>query len=123
MGELLSGFMAPVSHPYQTMKSVKEALSKKGFSLVEFIAPCPTAYGRRNKLGDIQKHWDWYDDNTILIEDYNRIMNYGTDKEKEEIKHKMQIGVFQDINKPGFFEEYEKLVERLYIKDAKGGKK
>ena len=115
----------PVSHPYQPIKSVKEGLAKKGFSLLEFLAPCPTAYGRRNKLGDIKKHWAWYDDNTILIEEYQKIMNYGTEKEKEEVKDKMQIGVFQNIQKAGFFEQYEKLVERLREKEtkAKEGKK
>jgi 2-oxoglutarate ferredoxin oxidoreductase subunit beta len=113
----------PVSHPYRPIKSVKEGLQKKGFSLLEFLAPCPTAYGRRNKLGDIKKLWDWYDDNTILIEEYDKIMNYGTDKEKEKIKNKMQVGVFQDIQKPGFFEQYGKLVERLQEKKTVGVKK
>jgi 2-oxoglutarate/2-oxoacid ferredoxin oxidoreductase subunit beta len=112
-----------VSHPYRPIKSVKAAIEKKGFSMIEFLAPCPTAYGRRNKLGDIKKHWKWYDDNTILIEDYSKTMKYGTDEEKEKIKNKMQIGVFQDIQKPGFFEQYEKLVERLQDKKDKGGKK
>lgn len=114
-----------VSHPYQPIKSVKEGLQKKGFSLLEFLAPCPTAYGRRNKLGDIKKHWAWYDDNTILIEDYEKIMKYGTEEEKNEVKQKFQIGVFQDIQKSGFFESYEKLVDRLKEKEAKAkeGKK
>ena len=93
--------------------------SQKGFSLLEFLAPCPTAYGRRNKLGDIKKHWKWYDDNTILIEDYERIMNYGSEKEKDEIKNMFPIGVFQNINKPGFFEAYENLVNRVISKDSK----
>ena len=91
--------------------------------MIEFLSPCPTAYGRRNKLGDIKKHWKWYDDNTILIEEYNKIMEYGTDEEKEKIKNKIQLGVFQDIEKPGFFEQYEKLVERLQTKKDKGMKK
>ncbi|MFO7677656.1 MAG: 2-oxoacid:ferredoxin oxidoreductase subunit beta [Thermoplasmatota archaeon] len=112
----------PVFSPYQPMKSVKEALSKKGFSLIEFLAPCPTAYGRRNKLGDIKKHWKWYEDNTILIEDYEKIMNYGTNQEKEKVKNKMQIGVFQDIQKPGFFELYEDLLNRFLEKPSKEGK-
>jgi 2-oxoglutarate/2-oxoacid ferredoxin oxidoreductase subunit beta len=107
-----------VSHPYQPIKSVKAALEKKGFSLVEFLSPCPTAYGRRNKLGDIQKLWEWYDNNTILIEDYERIMNYGSEEEKNQIKNMFPIGVFQDIDKPGFFEAYEKLVSRLMEKDG-----
>ena len=108
-----------VTHPYQPIKSVKDALSKKGFSLVEFLAPCPTAFGRRNKLGDIKKHWEWYDNNTILIEDYERIMNYGSEKEKEEIKNMFPIGVFQDLDNPGFFERYEKLVDRVMGRSPK----
>ena len=114
-----------VTHPYQPIKSVKEGLQKKGFSLLEFLAPCPTAYGRRNRLRDIKQNWEWYDNNTILIEDYQRIMNYGTEEEKNEVKNKFQIGVFQDIEKPGFFEQYEQLVNRLQqnTQKAKGGKK
>jgi len=112
-----------VTHPYQPIKSLKTAMQKKGFSLVEFMAPCPTAYGRRNKLGDIKKLWEWYDTNTILIEDYERIMNYGSKEEKEEIKNKFQIGVFQDIDKPGFFGEYKKLIERVMGKKDRSTKK
>ena len=105
-----------VSHPYQPIKSIKKGIQKKGFSLIEFLAPCPTAYGRRNKLGDIQKLWEWYDNNTILIEDYAKIMAYGDDLEKEQIKKMIQIGVFQDIEKPEFFEKYEDLVNRVMKK-------
>ena len=112
-----------VTHPYQPIKSIKEAIQNKGFSFIEFLSPCPTAYGRRNKLGDIKRLWRWYDDNTILIEDYKKIMNYGSDKEKEMIKNKIQIGVFQNIEKPEFFDEYEKLVERLQVRKTKGEKK
>jgi len=108
-----------VTHPYQPIKSVKEGLQKNGFSLLEFLAPCPTAYGRRNKLRDINKHWEWYDNHTILIEEYEKIMKYGTEEEKNKARQKFQIGVFQDIQKPGFFEQYEDLVNRLKEKEAK----
>lgn len=107
----------PVSHPYQPIKSVKAGIQKKGFSLIEFLAPCPVAYGRRNKLGDIKKLWEWYDNNTILIEDYEKIMNYGNEEEKARAKKMMQIGVFQDIEKSEFFDEYRKLVMRLKEKE------
>jgi len=113
-----------VSHPYQPIKSIKKGIQKKGFSLIEFLAPCPTAYGRRNKLGDIQKLWEWYDNNTILMEDYAKIMTYGDDLEKERIKNMIQIGVFQDIEKPEFFEKYANLVNRVMGKpEAPSSKK
>ena len=46
-------------------------------------------------------------------------MNYGNEKEKDEIKDMFPIGVFQNIEKPGFFERYEKLVNRLMGKEKK----
>jgi 2-oxoglutarate/2-oxoacid ferredoxin oxidoreductase subunit beta len=39
-------------HVRHATKAIKEALAKRGFSFVEILAPCPTLYGRRNKLGD-----------------------------------------------------------------------
>jgi len=46
-------------------------------------------------------------------------MNYGSEKEKEEIKNMFPIGVFQDIDKPGFFEAYKNLVNKVMKKDSK----
>ena len=39
-------------HVRHVTKAIKEALAKKGFSFVEILAPCPTLFSRRNKLGD-----------------------------------------------------------------------
>ncbi|MBI5001412.1 MAG: 2-oxoacid:ferredoxin oxidoreductase subunit beta [Euryarchaeota archaeon] len=113
----------PIFHPYQPIKSIKEGIQNKGFSLIELLSPCPTAYGRRNKLGEIDSLWKWYEDNTILIEDYEKAMDYGTEEEKEAVRGKFQVGVFQNVQKPGFFEEYDKLVQRIIAKEdeRKGG--
>ncbi len=107
----------PISYPYQPIKSIKEGIENRGFALIELMSPCPTAYGRRNKLGKIDKLWDWYEHNSILIEDYEKIMDYGTEEEKSAVKEKLQIGVFQSVEKKGFFEEYEKLVAMLVERD------
>ena len=107
-----------VSHPYRPIKSIKRGIEKKGFAYIEMLTPCPTAYGRRNKLGDIKELWKWYDENTILIDEYERIMKYGSEEEKERASKMIKIGVFQDIEKPEYFEEYYKLIDRL----KEGGK-
>ena len=107
-----------VSHPYRPIKSIKRGIEKKGFAYIEMLTPCPTAYGRRNRLGDIKELWKWYDENTILIDEYERIMKYGSDEEKERASKMIKIGVFQDIEKPEYFEEYYKLIDRL----KEGGK-
>src|SRR5512143_2894395 len=39
-------------HVRQIARSMKEAMNKRGFSFIEIISPCPTLYGRRNRLGD-----------------------------------------------------------------------
>jgi 2-oxoglutarate ferredoxin oxidoreductase subunit beta len=39
-------------HVRQTTRAIAEAIDKKGFSFVEILAPCPTLYSRRNRLGD-----------------------------------------------------------------------
>jgi len=107
----------PVSYPYQPIKSIKEGMQNRGFSLIELMSPCPTAYGRRNKLSTIEDLWKWYESNSILIEEYEKVMRYGTEEEKEKVRGMLQIGVFQNVKKPGFFEEYEKLVQRMMKKD------
>ncbi len=109
----------PVSYPYQPIKSIKEGIETRGFSLIELMSPCPTAYGRRNKLGNIANLWKWYDDNTMLAEEYDKIMNYGTEEEKAGLESKIKIGVFQHIKKVGFFEAYGEQVKNLMAKDDK----
>ena len=39
-------------HVRQLQKSITQALQKRGFSFIEVLAPCPTLYGRRNRVGD-----------------------------------------------------------------------
>lgn len=39
-------------HVRQLVKSMQEVMKKPGFSFIEVIAPCPTIYQRRNRLGD-----------------------------------------------------------------------
>ncbi|MBN1476046.1 2-oxoacid:ferredoxin oxidoreductase subunit beta [Candidatus Sumerlaeota bacterium] len=38
-------------HVRQLSKSIREALLKPGFTFIEVVAPCPTLYARRNRLG------------------------------------------------------------------------
>ncbi len=39
-------------HARRATKSIETGIKKKGFSFVEIIGACPTAYGRMNRLGD-----------------------------------------------------------------------
>ena len=39
-------------HVAQTMKAMERMLTRRGFSFLEVISPCPTLFQRRNRLGD-----------------------------------------------------------------------
>jgi len=41
-----------VFHVKQLARSMEEIFAKKGFSFIEIIAPCPTLYLRRNRMGE-----------------------------------------------------------------------
>ena len=100
-----------VAHPFQAIRSMEKALSKKGFSLVEMLSPGPVCFGKKNDLGDPVKMWKWYKENTSIY----------TDKEGKEtiedhireMDKEMVIGEFADRVRSSFTEEYEKIVERL----------
>lgn len=81
------------------------AMQKKGFSVLEIITPCPTIYGRYNRLGDAVKMLESQRDNTVPLEEVK-------DMSQEELEGKILTGVFVDVEKPEYCEEYEKLIQR-----------
>jgi 2-oxoglutarate ferredoxin oxidoreductase subunit beta len=48
------------AHPIQATRAMKTALEREGFSFIEMLSQCPTAYGRRNKVGSPQKFLKWF---------------------------------------------------------------
>lgn len=56
-----------VYHVRHLQNAIKEALNKEGFSLVEVIAPCPTLYARRNKLGEGLDLVKFYKENAVRV--------------------------------------------------------
>jgi 2-oxoglutarate ferredoxin oxidoreductase subunit beta len=95
-----------VARPLLLDKLIERAIRKKGFSLVEAMTPCPTTYGRRNKAGD-------------GVEMTNFLKTHSVSKAKaeslgpEELEHAIVTGVFVDVEKPEYTEQYGRLVERI----------
>lgn len=59
-----------VFHHRELRKFMREAILKKGFSLVEILTPCPTYYGRYNKIGDPGEMLIWLRDKSVPLEKY-----------------------------------------------------
>jgi len=95
-----------VAKPLLLDKVIERAIRKKGFSLVEVMTPCPTTYGRRNKEGDAVAMTH---DLRVRSASAVRILKL-SDEEKERA---IPTGVFVDIEKPEYTEQYAGLVARL----------
>jgi len=85
-------------HVRHTTKAIKEAIAKKGFSFVEILAPCPTLYSRRNKLGDGL-------DQMIYFKEKSEIQN-GADTKSVSIdfQSKIVVGKFVDKERPTYLD-------------------
>ncbi len=103
----------PVYRPNQPINSIREGLRNNGFSFIEMMSPCTTAYGRRNKFREIKDLWDFYIDNTILKEEYEMTMKFGSEEEKEAAKDKIIIGELHKISKKPLEDRYRDLVKEL----------
>ena len=95
-----------VYHVNQLEKLIIKALSKRGFSLVEVLSPCPTAYGRRNRMAHPVDLMNWLRDNCVSEAKFRKMSD-------EEREGKVITGVLQDEEKSDFISEYERLIESL----------
>ena len=87
-------------------KYIEKAIHKKGFSVVEVMTPCPTAFGRRNRLGDGVAMMKLLKEDSVPV---NRASKMTTD----ELEDKIITGILVDIEKPEYTENYKNLIERV----------
>ncbi len=98
-------------HPRQLVHSISQTLDKKGFTFVEAITPCPTGYGRPNKLGSGLEEMRYY-------REMSEIRN-GADLRDTEIRlrEKVIVGTFINTDRPDFMENYAgKVIARARAK-------
>jgi 2-oxoglutarate ferredoxin oxidoreductase subunit beta len=85
-------------HVRHLAKSIKEALLKKGFSFIEVLAPCPTLFSRKNKLGDGLSQMIYFKENSVIQHGAN------TKSIPLEYQGKIIVGKFIDIEKPTYLD-------------------
>jgi 2-oxoglutarate ferredoxin oxidoreductase subunit beta len=85
-------------HVRHLQKSIKEALLKKGFSFIEILAPCPTLYSRRNRLGDGLDQMIYYKENSEIRN------NADTRNVGLTFQGKITLGKFIDRERPTYLD-------------------
>jgi len=85
-------------HIRRLTHAMAEAISKRGFSFIEIVSPCPTVYSRYNRLGDGLAMIKYYRENS-------RIENWANTKDVPlSMNKEIVVGKFVDIDKPTFLD-------------------
>ncbi len=85
-------------HVTQLQKYIKQALTNKGFSVVEVISPCPTHFGRRNYKGPLAM-MQYLKDKAVPIKRYEQMG-------EEEKDGYFPTGIFVEKDRPDFLSVY-----------------
>ncbi|MHA1287230.1 MAG: thiamine pyrophosphate-dependent enzyme [Candidatus Thorarchaeota archaeon] len=85
------------AHPIQASRAMKTALEKKGFTFVEMVSQCPTAYGRRTKTGGPVDMIQWF-------KTFPRRKKDDPIEQKIPTRDGVDLGVFADRDETSFIE-------------------
>ena len=92
-------------HGWEMKEAIKEALTKKGFSLVEVMSPCPAHFGRRNEMKETTAMLLSLRDRAVPVERYRGLP-------EAERSNCFPVGTLVDRDQPGFNERYAVVRER-----------
>jgi 2-oxoglutarate ferredoxin oxidoreductase subunit beta len=97
-----------VLHAYHLRQSIKKALQRKGFSFIEVISPCPTGFGRPNRIGEGLEEMRLYKENSEI--------RNGIDPKEAELSFrggKIIVGEFVEIEKPSYLDILNESLEKI----------
>lgn len=95
-----------VYHAKALEKQIEKAINKKGFSLVEIMSPCPTAYGKANKKGPNKQ---------LILNQKKQSVPFkkAQNMTPAELKDKIVTGILVDKEIPEYIENYDKLTSHI----------
>jgi len=94
------------AHPVQAARSIRTALEREGFSFIEMISQCPTAYGRRTHAGESPEMLKWFKRLPVRKRGDPITQQIPT-------KEGMDLGVFADRHEPPFTEILRSIFSNL----------
>jgi 2-oxoglutarate/2-oxoacid ferredoxin oxidoreductase subunit beta len=100
-----------VYHASQLSRLMAQAIERPGFSVVEVMSNCHTQYGRMNREGSAVKMILWQKEHAVPATVASKMT-------KEQLGDKFVVGVLHEVQKPGYVEEYQKIIARFQEPDA-----
>ena len=93
-------------HIRRLTDSISKAMHKSGFSFIEILAPCPTSFGRYNKMRNSLDIIKFYHDRSIIKNNIN------PQEAVVDFNNNIVVGEFVDTERPTFLENYELINSR-----------
>jgi 2-oxoglutarate ferredoxin oxidoreductase subunit beta len=90
------------AHPIQASRAIRKALERKGFTFVEILSQCPTAYGRRVKMPNPVDMIEWF--KKLPIRKPDSPVEY-----KVPTKEGQDLGEFVDREEPEFIDSLRQM--------------
>ena len=88
-------------HARYLIESIRKCFAKKGFKFIEVLSPCPTGYGRPNRLGTGLDQMKVYRDNSVIRNHINPM------EADLALRGPIVVGEFVDQEKPTFLDRYK----------------
>jgi 2-oxoglutarate ferredoxin oxidoreductase subunit beta len=79
------------AHMSELTESLKTALTTKGFSFVEAVSQCPTAFGRRRGFKNVKEMLRWFKTQSVPIDEAEAVS-------APELGEKIAVGEFHSRN-------------------------
>ena len=94
-----------VYHAKALERMIEKAMRKVGFSLVEIMSPCPTAYGKINKKGMPKD---------LILNQKSQAVNIEKSKtmSPEDLRGRIITGVLADRELPEYISTYDKIMSQ-----------
>ncbi len=91
-------------HARRLKEAMIEAIMKPGFTFVEIVSPCPTNYGRRNRIGEGLDELRYYAERSVI--------RHGANPAEADLipGNDIVVGRFVDAARPTFLEAYEEQI-------------
>ncbi len=94
-----------VYHVTQLDKMLAQAMTSRGFGVVEVLSPCHTNYGRQNRLGSQVEMLNDFKKRALRVERWKKLS-------AEEQEGRIPIGVLVDQQRPTFLDHYSQACDR-----------
>ena len=102
-------------NPVQMKNLIRDGMRKKGFSMIEVIAPCPTHYGRNNGFKSAPEMLRWFDERSIGVEKARQMS-------PDELADKIVVGKMVDRESEDYGTKYRRIQQEAQRRERGDGR-